>query len=582
MERRAHADLTTLLEALACVAALYFGRAILMPIALALLVTFALAPLIRRLERLRLGRAPAVVAVCVLIACLAGGTIWVVARETANLADDLPEYRAILREKGRELAGPVGSISDAADEITKLGAEIEPTPRAKESPKVEVVEKPNMLGTLGEVLMPLIDPLATAGLVAVIALFMLLEREELRDRMIWLTGARDLSLTTRAIDDAGERVSRYLAMQSLVCGIQGVAVALGLWAIGVPGAALWGALAAVLRFVPYFGPWLAAAPPILLSFAAFHGWTTPLLTIGLFVVLELVTSNVLEPWLYGTSVGLSPFGVIISSVFWAWLWGIPGLLLATPLTVCLVVTGRYVRGWQVFPVLLGDQPALPADVRLYQRLVAMDLDEAATVLDEAMASGSLVEFSDRVVLPALRRLADDDQRAALTDEQTSEVRERLEELLDDVATRRGVSDPVAAGVRVLFVPALDENDAAAGRWLARVCEAGGAETAFGSPHSLVGEVVERIKAAAPDAICISALSPRAAAHARLLCKRLEGAFADRGVLVGLWAAPPHELGDRAPEPAERVRIGTARELVGALRSVRSRIGGRVAPLQSLG
>ena len=354
-----------------------------------------------------------------------------------------------------------------------------------------------------------------------------------------------------------------------------------MWAIGVPGAALWGALSAVLRFVPYFGPWIAAALPILLSFAVFHGWTQPLLTISLFVALELVTSNVLEPWLYGASVGLSPFGVVVSSVFWAWLWGIPGLLLATPLTVCLVVAGRYVRGLQVFPVLLGDQPALPADVRLYQRLVALDLDEAASVLDDGIAEASLEELSDRVVLPALRRLADDDQRDALPDAKSAEVRERLAALLTDVADRAGASEAVAAGVRVLFVAALDDNDALAGRWLARLCEACGAQAAFASPDSLASEIVARVQTEAPDAICISALTPRAAAHARLLYKRLEAALAGRDVLVGLWAAPSHELGDRAPNAIDRsVRIASAAELIAALRSLRVRMGGSAASFRS--
>lgn len=566
--------LTTLLG----VVALYFGRAILMPLALAVLVTFAMTPLVQRLERRRFGRVPAVVAVCLLMGSLATGVVWIAGREAGSLADGIPQYRTNLREKIQQLRGPIGSLSGAAAELSRAVDAIAPAQRGAPSAKVEVVERSNVLGTLGELLFPIVGPLGTVALVVVLALFMLLEREELRDRVIWLmTGARDLSLTTRALDDASTRVSRYLAMQSLVCALQGAAVGIGLWAIGVPGAALWGALAAVMRFVPYFGPWIAATLPILLSVAVFQGWTQPLLTVGLFIVLELVTSNVLEPWLYGASVGLSPFGVVLSSVFWAWLWGIPGLLLAMPLTVCLVVAGRYVRGLQIFPLLLGDQPALPADARLYQRLVAFDLDEAATVLDEAGAAASLEELSDRVVLPALRRLADDDQRDALTDSQTVEVRERLGELLSEFVDRAGASESVAAGVRVLFVPALDENDALAGRWLARVCEAHGARAVFASPDSLASEVVTRVSDDVPDAICISALTPRSAAHARLLCKRLEAVVADRDVLVGLWSAPLHELGAHAAKAGERsVRIATAAELVAALRSLRVRKGGNAA------
>jgi predicted PurR-regulated permease PerM len=578
VERSARTDLATLLTMLSGVAALYFGRAILMPLALAVLATFALTPLVQTLERRRLGRVPAVVAVCLLMGVFATGVVWIAGREAGSLASDIPQYRTILREKIQQLRGPIGSLSGAAAELSRLADAIEPVQRGAQSAQVEVVERSKLLGTLGELLFPLVGPLGTLALVVVLTLFMLLEREELRDRLIWLmTGARDLSLTTRALDDAATRLSRYLAMQSLVCAMHGAAVGIGLWSIGVPGAALWGALSAGMRFVPYFGPWIAAALPILLSFAVFHGWTQPLLTVGLFVALELVTNNVLEPWLYGASVGLSPFGVVSSSVFWAWLWGIPGLLLATPLTVCLVVAGRYVRGLQIFPVLLGDQPALPADARLYQRLVALDLDEAATVLDEAGAAASLEQLSDSVVLPALRRLADDDQRDALTDPETEQVRERLGEILTELVDRAGAAESVAAGVRVLFVPALDENDALAGRWLARVCEAHGAHAVFASPDSLASEVVTRVSADVPDAICISALTPRSAAHARLLCKRLEAGVADCDVLVGLWSAPLHELGAHAAKAGERsVRIATATELITALRSLRVRKGGSVA------
>ena len=401
-----------------------------------------------------------------------------------------------------------------------------------------------------------------------LALFLLLEREELRDRMIWLGGARDLSLTTHALDEAGQRVSRYLAMQSLICGIQGVAVGLGLWAIGVPGAALWGALSAVLRFLPYFGPWIAAALPIALSVAAFPDWTTPLLTLSLFVALELVSNNVLEPWLYGSSVGLSPFGVILSAVFWAWLWGIPGLLLAMPITVCLVVAGRYVHGLRAFPVLLGDQPALPSDVRLYQRLVALDLDEAARVLREACAGGSLEAVSDAVVLPALRRLAEDEQRDAWPQARAAEVRERFEELLMEMADGAEPQEASAAGVRVLIAPALDDNDALAGRWLARVCEARGATALLASPHALVSEVAQQVKSEAPDAVCIGALTQRAAMHARLVCKRLDGADGAE-ILVGLWAASPQAPG--APADARITTIATAAELVARLQSRRLRL-----------
>jgi predicted PurR-regulated permease PerM len=579
MERRSRADLGALLAILLVIAALYLGRPLLMPLALALLVTFLLAPLVGRLERIGLGRTLSVLVVLLMLGTAAGGIGWMVAREASELTEEIPQYRTNLRAKIRDLRGPLGSLSGAAEEINQLGDAIE-TPEERPTPKVEVVEPQHMLGALGELLRQLAIPLGTVGLVAVLALFMLLDHEELRDRMIWLTGAQDLTLTTHAVDDATRRVSRYLGMQSLICGIQGLAVGIGLAAIGVPGAVLWGALAAVLRFLPYLGPWLAAAGPITLALAAFPGWNQPLLTAALFVSLELVSNNVLEPWLYGSSAGLSPFGVVFSAVFWASLWGIPGLLLATPLTVCLVVAGRYVRGLEYFSVLLGDRPALLPDVRLYQRLLAIDLDEGAAVLRRAAAEGSLEAVSDGVVLPALRRLAGDDQLDLVPDPVSAGVRERLEELLDELLEKEDSGGP-ADGFRVLFVPALDESDALAARWLAKLADRRGLRCEVASPHELVSELVTRIAEERPDVVCISALTASALAHARHLCKRLTAAGHDRELVVGLWAASPHELGERPQDAGARTLwISTAAELQAALESVRARWSGAGIGLES--
>jgi predicted PurR-regulated permease PerM len=576
MERSSRIDLGVI-ALLALMAALYLGRIVLMPLALALLVTFALAPLVRRLEHRGLGRYTAVIAVCLMLGAAIAGVGWLVAREASELASSYPSYRTHLREKIEALRGPLGSVSGAAAEVADLGQAIEPKP-ARSAPKVEVVERPHLLGPLSDLLASLVVPLATVGLVAVLAVFMLLEREELRDRLIWLTGTRDLSLTTQALDEAAQRVSGYLGMQSLICALHGIAVATGLLIIGVPGAVLWGALAATLRFLPYFGPWVAAALPTAVSLAAFQGWTQPLSTVGLFIALELLSNNVLEPWLYGAKAGLSPFGVIFSAVFWAGLWGVPGLLLATPLTVCLVVAGRYVRALEYFPVLLGNQPALAPDVRLYQRLLALDRIEAAAVLKDSIDRGeSLEELSDRVVLPVLRRLAEDARRDALSEDRSAELHRCFEELLDEVAPPKvTVRGGALAGTRVLFAPALDDSDSLAGRWLARLAESNGAETAFASPDALASEIVGRVEAEDPDALCVSALTRRAASHARHLGKRLETAGGGCEVLIGRWAAPPHELEERPANGARCSWITTAAELDAALHSVRARRGANAA------
>ena len=569
MERRPRANLGALLAIILAITALYFGRPLLIPLALAMLVTFLLAPLVTRLEAIGLGRTLSVVVMLVLLSAAAGGLGWVAAREASVLVDELPQYRTNLRAKVRDLRGPLGSLSGAAEEINQLGDAIDQQQGAP-PPQVEVIEAPGLLGKLGEFLTQVAIPLGTVAVVTVLALFMLLEREELRDRIFWLIGAQDLMLTTHAVDDAMQRVSRYLGMQSLLCGIHGLAVGIGLAAIGVPGAVLWGALSAALRFLPYVGPWIAAAGPILLALAAFPGWTLPLLTAGLFVVLELISNNVLEPWLYGSSAGLSPFAVVFSAVFWTSLWGIPGLLLATPLTVCLVVAGRYVRGLEYFDVMLGDRPALLPHIRLYQRLLASDFVEGAAVLAKAAGEQPLEALSDGVVLPMLRRLASDDQLDVVADPMSAGVRERLEELLDDLL-EKGEAPVSAEGPLVLFVPALDENDALAARWLAKLAAMRGLRCEVASSSELVSEVVKRIAERSPDVVCISALTLRSLAHARHLTKRLARGENPCELVVGLWAAPPHELAERPQDAGPRTLwLATARELQAALENARAR------------
>jgi predicted PurR-regulated permease PerM len=569
MERRPRPDLGVLLAILLVIAALHFGRPLLMPLALAMLVTFLLAPLVDRFERIGLGRVLSVAMLLVVLLAAAGGIGWLVAREAAELADEIPQYRGNLRAKVQDVSGVLESLSGAAKEIDQLRDAIEPV-EERPPAQVEVVESPGMLGKVGELLAQIAIPFGTAGLVAVLALFMLLEREELRDRMLWVIGAQDLRLTTHAVDDAMQRVSRYLVMQSLLCGIHGLTVGIGLAAIGVPGAVVWGALSALLRFLPYLGPWLAAAGPILLALAAFPDWSMPLLTAGLFVILELISNNVLEPRFYGSSAGLSAFGVVFSAAFWTWLWGIPGLLLATPLTVCLAVAGRYVRGLEYFSVLLGDRPALPPDVRLYQRLLALDVVEGAEVLAKAAAAGPLEAVSDGVVLPTLRRLANDDQSNRVPDVMSTGVRERLEELLDDLVTEGAVPDAADAPC-VLFVPALDDSDALAGRWLAGLAARRGLRCEVASSDELVSEIVRRIAEQRPAVVCISALSVPSLAHARHLCKRLAAAHSESELVVGLWAAAPHEFAERPPDAGSRTLwVATTVELLAALDQARAR------------
>jgi predicted PurR-regulated permease PerM len=551
-------------------AALYFGRPLLMPIALALLLSFCMAPLVLRIERIGVGRLLSAIAVTLLIGSLLAGVGWLVASQTAELAAEMPTYRKNLRGKIEALREPLRSLDGAAESISEIEREIQTPSAERPAAKVEVVEPPSVVSRVGGVLSSVIDPLAMVGLVAVLALFMLLEREELRDRLIWLTGGRDLSVTTRALEDAERRVMRYLGTQSLLCVLHGAGVTAGLLWIGLPGAAVWGTLSALLRFLPYFGPWIAAALPITLSIAAFPDWQSTALTAGLFVTLELVSNNVLEPWLYGTRTGLSPFGVIFSAFFWTWLWGIPGLILATPLTVCLVVAGRYVRSLEFISVMLGDQPALAAEMRFYQRLLALDLDEADEVMRACAADASLEEVTDLLVLPALRRLAEDEERELVPPDRGSDVRQRLSEMLEQFLEKReGDVTAELAGVRALLVPAHSPTDAAAARWLALLLSRRGADVEVASEQALVSEIVERVAADPPHLICISSLTDVALPHARLLRARLTALPDHPEIAAGYWAAPAHELPDA---PTSRARwITRATELAALAHSVRARL-----------
>ena len=524
--------------------ALSLGQAFLVPCALALLLAFLLAPLSARLERLGLGRTAAVVSVCLAIGLLAGGVGWMAARELSSLVAEAPTYRENVVQKIVALRGPLGSVGRAADAVSDLGAELDkPTPGEKherEAPQVEVVARSPLLERLAGIVSPVADVLGAAAIVAVLAVFMLLQREDLRDRVIRLVGNRDLTLTTTALDDAGSRISRFLGMQTLLCGAHGLMVGGGLLLLGIPGALLWGAVSALLRFVPYIGPWIAAVLPIATAAGAFDGWTPALLCAGLFVVLELISNNVLEPWLYGASVGLSPFAIVFSAVFWSWLWGVPGLLLATPLSACLVVLGRYVRGLEFLSILLSDAPALEPGVRFYQRLLAHDVDEAEAILREARADAAVECAEDRVVLPALQRLALDSESGTLDPAQAEETRAAFEELLASVreADAAAAEAPAlaAAGHRVVCVPALDANDALASVWLAAELAARGIAATSLSAELLVSERVDRAVAAGTELVCISALTPSSCVRARQLAKRMHATGKAPEILIGAWAS----------------------------------------------
>ena len=455
--------------AVVAIAALYFAKEVLLPLALAILLSFLLAPLVTRLEKWGSRRIPAVLVVVAVAFSALGGLGYLLAYQIYDIAYRLPEYKDNIVAKVESFQGNgdgvVGRVSEALDDVKKkITHKDGPVVSSKQSPTseppikdseavatagtqpvanddvlrpmpVEVVNEVSARQIAENILGPIISPLGTAAMVVVFVVFMLIERENLRNRVIHLIGSRQLNIATQALDDAASRVSRYLLMQLIVNAAFGFVVAVGLFFIGLPNALVWGVLAAVLRFVPYIGPWIAATIPIVLAAAIFEGWTRPLLVLALFVVNELISNNVVEPWLYGSSTGISTMGILVSAVFWTWLWGPIGLVMSTPLTVCLTVMGRYVPQLSFLNTLLSDEEVLPPEARFYQRLLALDPEEAADIAEEYLKENSLESLYDKVLLPALSLAEQDRHQGDLDETKERFILNAMRELVDELGTK---------------------------------------------------------------------------------------------------------------------------------------------------
>lgn len=533
-----------MLSVLAVLALLWFAEDVLVPLALATLLSFLLAPMAHRLQSWGLPRVLSVLATALVAFTVLAGVLYVVGSQFLTLAQSLPQYKSNLVERIQSLRSPAGSgLQEGTETIEELSEELKKaTPGKSDSrpaQKVQVVDPPpNAIEMLRSVLGPLVQPLGTAAVVVVFVIFMLLQREDLRDRLIALIGVQDLHATTKAMDDAAARVSRFLLMQLLINGMQGIAVATGLWLIGVPNAMLWGALTTVLRFIPYLGPWLAAMMPIALSFAVFEGWTEPLMTIGLFVVLETVSNNFLEPWLYGTRTGVSQLALLVAAVFWTWLWGAAGLFLSTPMTVCLVVMGKYIPQLAFLSILLSDEPVLKPAQRLYQRLLAHDPEEAEELLDEVGAERDSLQLCDEVLIPTLLMTEQNHQRGLLDAATRTYIVDQTGELGQELYEGDPPPQALPNGARftVLNLPAADEADEVAAQLFSLQLAREGIESHSVSVDVLKNEMLDRVAKLNPNVVCISALPPAAMSHARYLCKRLRARFPDTPMVVGLWCA----------------------------------------------
>jgi len=465
-----------LLAAAIVVGFLYVGRDVLVPVALTTLISFALGPLVSWLRRF-VGLKPAVGLSVLLAVVVVGGLAFLLAWQITDLAANLPKYRSNLHQKIEELRGGGGLIADAVGGVRELANELmRPQGAAGVQPSAPRpppgnIEGATALDIVASFLLPVIVPLLLTGLIIVLVVFMLLEREPLRDRLIHLLSRGDISRTTEAINDAVTRLSRYLATQFLINIGFGAVIAIGLWIIGMPNPLVWGLLGAVLRFIPYAGAAIGALAPTLVAVAVSPGWTLPLLTLGLVVGCEVIAGQIIEPLLYGSSTGMSPLAVLISTITWTALWGPVGLLLAMPLTVCLVVIGRHVPQLAFLGILLADEPTLPAEAQVYHRLLAHSpLDAVEIAVDYARDNGAPALF-DEVLLPVLMLAETDRRRAALDGERLRLVADGIEEIItavDDAESepRDDAKDdkpatPPASTARVLCVGGRSELDQAA-------------------------------------------------------------------------------------------------------------------------
>ena len=537
------------------VACLYWAQAVLIPIALAGLLAFLLTPVVDAIERRTALRITSVLLVVVLAFCVTGVVGWIVARNVVTLADELPQYRANIRARIAEVRGfsKGGSVERMQETLNEVVGEMqkgEPGKEEADKPVPVVVSPPTTFLTA---VPTLLDTLSAAGVVVVLVIFMLLERQVLRDRLIRLIGYQRVSITTRALDEATARISRYLLMQSIINGMFGAAATIALFLLGVPYAVLWGFLAFTLRFIPYVGPALALLLPTGLALAAFSGWGRPLLVVGVLVALELVANMVLEPWLYGQSAGVSQVALLVAVVFWTWLWGPVGLLLATPLTVCLIVLSKHLPSMRFMVLLMGDEPVLDAKDRYYDRLLARDQEGAADIVEELLKTNAGDTVYDEVLLPALSYAKRDAWAAEIDEAAARYVVQATLDIVQDIRHERvppagsaageSAGDAPALDALVVLCPAKDDYDAVALAMLANLLATHGRHVEVLGTSLLTAEVARLAEERRNAVFCVGSVTPGGHRYARHLSKRLRECCPEVGLVVGRLG-PFSEPGDQ--------------------------------------
>jgi predicted PurR-regulated permease PerM len=590
------------------VATLYFGREILVPIALAILLSFVLAPLVGLLQRIRVPRGLAVVSVVIMAFALIFAMGSLLATQLTQLAGDLPRYQSTISDKiqsFRETTASRGTLERASGMLKDLSKELDKpkdavsalAPKAPTLTPVPVEVRqpdPGALESLQSLISPLLHPLATTGIIIIFVIFILLQREDLRNRLIRLAGSHDLQRTTAALDDAAGRLSRLFLIQLLLNGTFGLVIGIGLWLIGIPSAILWGILAAVLRFVPYIGAAIAAAFPLALAVAVDPSWSMLLWTLALFLVVEPIVGHLIEPMVYGHSTGLSPVAVVASATFWTALWGPIGLVLATPLTVCLVVLGRHVERLEFLDVMFGDRPALSPPEIFYQRMLAGDPTEAAEKAEEFLKERSLSSYYDEVALKGLQLAQVDAERGALDHERLLKIRDAVGEFANNLSDQddrpppkvRSTTDAEATSAvesvaedapyenlpvlskadlppdwqgdhPVLCVAGRSPIDEAAAIMLGQLATAHGLPARIEGADALSTTNVFRLDITGVAMVCLIYMDASGPAHMRYSVRRLRRKLPKATIILGCW------MKEMDPSRLEQLRDGAKADFAAA-------------------
>lgn len=544
------------------IAVLYFAREILIPFAFAIALTMVLSPAVGWLQKLRFPRFVAALLMMLVSISVAGVISYVIFNQLVAVVNDLSNYRKNISSKIQALRNPnKSSLGRAAQSVKEIGKELAtaqepPVPQAAPGMRarlntpanplpVQVIEPAtNELTYVLDWIRPFLAPLTMLVIVLVFTVFLLVEQTDLRNRLFRLAGLHRLNVMTQALDDGTRRVSRYLMLQFLVNAGLGVVLGAGLYAIGLPYVVLWGTVAAVLRIVPYIGPLVAGMLPLLLSLAVFDGWRQPVFIFLLFTTLELITGNFIEPMLYSAHTGISSLALLVTTVFWTALWGPAGLILSTPLTVCVVVLGRHVPHLSFLHILLGDEPVLSPGAHLYQRLLAMDDHEARAIIAEYLSQNSLLKLYDGVILPALIMAEQDRHKGALDPAREQflflSVRDMLGEFSENaqIAASESSEDGPAlvASGRVFCLPAHDEADEIGAAMLSQFLEQAGRPTISFSMSSSPRGILDSVEPTGNDIFCISAIQPFAFYHAKTVCRKLRGKFPQSKILIGVWGS----------------------------------------------